>query len=49
MPAPQFTQGSMRLGKLSPYFAFDAERKAREFEFYLKSGSGRAFANKRFW
>jgi putative endonuclease len=31
------------------YFAFSAERRAREFEFYLKSGSGRAFANKRFW
>jgi predicted GIY-YIG superfamily endonuclease len=31
------------------YFAFDDERRAREFEFYLKSGSGRAFANKRLW
>ncbi len=31
------------------YFAFDDERRAREFEHYLKSGSGRAFANKRLW
>jgi len=31
------------------YFAFADERKAREFEFYLKSGSGKAFAKKRFW
>ena len=29
--------------------AFEAERKAREFEHYLKSGSGRAFANRRLW
>ena len=35
--------------KLVAYFAFENERKAREFEFYLKSGSGKAFANKRFW
>ena len=27
----------------------DGEDKARAFEFYLKSGSGKAFANKRFW
>jgi predicted GIY-YIG superfamily endonuclease len=31
------------------YFAFEDERKAREFEYYLKSGSGAAFANKRLW
>ena len=31
--------------KLVSYFAFDDERRAREFEHYLKSGSGRAFAN----
>jgi putative endonuclease len=31
------------------YVAFDDELRAREFEYYLKSGSGRAFANKRLW
>ena len=35
--------------RLVSYFAFDDERRAREFEHYLKSGSGRAFANKRLW
>jgi predicted GIY-YIG superfamily endonuclease len=35
--------------KLTSYFAFDDERTARAFEYYLKSGSGRAFANKRLW
>jgi putative endonuclease len=35
--------------KLATYCAFDDERRAREFEHYLKSGSGRAFANKRLW
>lgn len=35
--------------RLAAYFAFEDERKAREFEHYLKSGSGMAFANKRFW
>jgi predicted GIY-YIG superfamily endonuclease len=35
--------------KLVSYFGFDDERRAREFEYYLKSGSGRAFANKRLW
>jgi putative endonuclease len=35
--------------RLVTYLAFESERKAREFEFYLKSGSGKAFANKRFW
>lgn len=34
---------------LLSYFAFDDERRAREFEYDLKSGSGRAFANKRLW
>ena len=34
---------------LVTYLAFSDERKAREFEFYLKSGSGAAFANKRLW
>ena len=31
------------------YLAFSDETKAEAFEKYLKSGSGRAFANKRFW
>ena len=35
--------------KLVTYIAFSDESKAAEFESYLKSGSGRAFANKRFW
>jgi putative endonuclease len=35
--------------KMVTYLAFDDERRAREFEHYLKSGSGRAFANKRLW
>ncbi|MDZ4691938.1 GIY-YIG nuclease family protein [Terricaulis sp.] len=35
--------------RLVAYFAFEEEAKARAFEHYLKSGSGKAFANKRFW
>ncbi len=35
--------------KLVNYFAFSEETTARAFEAYLKSGSGRAFANKRLW
>ena len=35
--------------KLVAYFAFEDQRRAREFEYYLKSGSGKAFANKRLW
>ena len=31
------------------YLAFSDETKASAFEKYLKSGAGRAFANKRFW
>jgi putative endonuclease len=34
---------------LVSYHAFANEQKAREFEYYLKTGSGKAFANKRFW
>ncbi len=33
--------------KLTSYHAFEDKRKAQEFEYYLKSGSGRAFAKKR--
>jgi putative endonuclease len=35
--------------KLITYTAFSDDQKALEFEKYLKSGSGRAFANKRLW
>jgi len=35
--------------KLIGYHAFTDKRRAQEFEYYLKSGSGKAFANKRFW
>ena len=35
--------------ELITYLAFSEESKAFEFERYLKSGSGKAFANKRLW
>lgn len=35
--------------ELVSYHAFVSEKKAREFEHYLKTGSGKAFANKRLW
>jgi predicted GIY-YIG superfamily endonuclease len=35
--------------KLKVYVAFDSLEKAQRFEKYLKSGSGRAFANRHFW
>jgi predicted GIY-YIG superfamily endonuclease len=35
--------------ELISYHAFANERKAREFEHYLKTGSRQAFARKRFW
>ena len=35
--------------RLVAYIAFTNEKKAGEFEKYLKSGSGRAFAKKHFW
>jgi putative endonuclease len=35
--------------ELDVYHAFRSEKHAKEFESYLKSGSGRAFASKRFW
>ena len=34
---------------LVTYLAFSDEAKGRSFERYLKTGSGRAFALKRFW
>ncbi|MBA4208872.1 MAG: excinuclease ABC subunit C [Parvibaculum sp.] len=46
--------GSVHTAKYKPweligYHAFANERRAREFEHYLKSGSGKAFANRRLW
>ncbi len=35
--------------QLVTYVAFEDGNKAHAFEKYLKSGSGHAFANKRFW
>jgi predicted GIY-YIG superfamily endonuclease len=35
--------------KLVTYIAFSDETRAVEFERYLKSGSGHAFASKRLW
>jgi putative endonuclease len=35
--------------KLVASVQFDDQQKALEFEKYLKSGSGRAFAARRFW
>ena len=35
--------------KLVLHLCFQDEQRAVEFERYLKSGSGHAFANKRFW
>ena len=35
--------------RLVAYFAFADEQRARQFEFYLKTGSGNAFAKKRLW
>lgn len=34
---------------LKSYVAVETEQTARELEKYFKSGSGKAFANKRFW
>ena len=46
--------GSVHTSKYKPwtlisYHAFADKRRAQEFEYYLKSGSGKAFAKKRFW
>lgn len=35
--------------RLSTYCAFSTMTQALDFERYLKSGSGKAFANKRLW
>ena len=44
-----FHTADFRPWHLVAYFAFDSKVKAIEFETYLKSGSGNAFAKKRFW
>jgi predicted GIY-YIG superfamily endonuclease len=46
--------GSVHTSKYKPwilvsYHAFTDKRRAQEFEYYLKSGSGKAFAKKRLW
>lgn len=38
-----------KLWELIVYLGFKDEAKSRQFEKYLKSGSGRAFAKKRLW
>jgi predicted GIY-YIG superfamily endonuclease len=35
--------------RMTACFAFDDEKRALKFERYLRSGPGRAFANKHFW
>jgi len=35
--------------RLVSYTAFQSKEKAADFEAYLKSGSGRAFAKRRLW
>ncbi len=35
--------------KLISYHAFADKQKAKEFQHYLKTGSGQAFANRRLW
>lgn len=35
--------------ELVTYHAFSDRKRAADFEIYLKSGSGQAFAKKRFW
>lgn len=35
--------------QLVSYHAFENKHTAQKFEYYLKTGSGQAFANRRFW
>ena len=37
-----------KLWKVESYFAFETKEKAAAFEAYLKTGSGRSFANRHF-
>jgi predicted GIY-YIG superfamily endonuclease len=39
----------VRPWRLATYLAFSSRHQALEFERYLKSGSGHAFARKRLW
>jgi predicted GIY-YIG superfamily endonuclease len=46
-------RGSVHTSKYEPwkligYHAFSEKRRAQEFEYYLKTGSGKALANKRY-
>ena len=46
--------GSVHTSKYKPwtligYHAFADKRRTQEFEYYLKSGSGKAFANRHLW
>jgi putative endonuclease len=46
--------GSVHTAKYKPwhlvtYIAFDDEQKAKDFEKYIKVGSGNAYAKKRLW
>lgn len=38
-----------RLWRLKTYMAFSNKSRALDFEHYLKSGSGHAFASRRLW
>jgi predicted GIY-YIG superfamily endonuclease len=44
-----FHTADFRPWHLVAYFSFDSKLKALNFEKYLKSGAGNAFAHKRFW
>jgi len=44
-----FHTAKFRPWRLVAYMAFEDRSKAIEFERYLKSGSGHAFANRRLW
>ena len=44
-----FSTATLRPWELVMYSAFKDMTKAKEFEKYLKSHSGRIFAQKRFW
>jgi predicted GIY-YIG superfamily endonuclease len=43
------TTAPHRPWRLVTYLAFSSKKQALDFEHYLKSGSGHAFANKRLW
>jgi predicted GIY-YIG superfamily endonuclease len=43
------TTAPYRPWRVATYLAFSEKKRALSFEKYLKSGSGHAFARKRFW